>query len=123
MNAPNISIPPSPLNPGHKPESGLTENGQGLDDVALLFPEMEVFHDLRISGDEDWHLLSAVTNRLGGQGARIVSLSLRKGDGSQTCIKCRLAGLTSKRVNELVGQLAQEERITSARVEHVILKS
>ena len=125
MNAPDISINRNATAKGRDDAPIASGRGHGLDDVATLFPGMEVFHDLRISGDGDSALLCAVSNALNGQGARIVNLSLRGGGGEdgQTCIKCRLSGLTSKSANEMVGRLAQQGAISSARVEHVILRA
>ncbi len=123
MNAPDISINATiPLNSrDNSPKP--TGNGQGLDDVATLFPGMEIFHDLRISGQGDAQLLCSIASRLNAEDVRVISLSLRNPENAQTCIKCRLSGLTSRDANDLVKSLLLEEDITSARVEHVILRA
>ncbi len=128
MNAPDISIN-ARISAERKidtPEPGLVtpeRNGQGLDDVAALFPGMEVYHDLRISGRGDAQLLCSVSHILNGSGAKIVSFSLRTSDNGRSNIKCRLSGVTSKDANEIVEQLLQPGEITSAQVEHVVLRA
>lgn len=132
MNAPDRSITattdakaPGPYAPVRRTAPAPAGQGHGLDDVAALFPGMEVFHDLRISGEGDAALLCAVSSALNSGGARIISLSLRNGDcgGGQCCISCRLSDLTSKAAKELVARLTALDNVASARLEHVILRS
>lgn len=123
MNAPDISLN-AKISVNSRDASPTPANdGQGLDDVAALFPGMEVFHDLLISGNGDAQLLCAVSRLLNEEGAKIISLSLRASNDAQTCIKCRLSGLTSRDANELVKTLLRQDDIISARVEHVILRA
>lgn len=123
MNAPDISRYTTLTANSRDDVPASAAKGQGLDDVAALFPGMEVFHDLRISGTGDAQLLCGVSSLLNRERAQIVSLSLRNSNDGPTCIKCRLSGLTSKDANELVKTLLRQDDITSARVEHVILKT
>ncbi|TQV74459.1 hypothetical protein [Denitrobaculum tricleocarpae] len=128
MNAPDISIK-SKISSESRSEAAKPEtragnrSGDGLDDVAALFPGMEISHDLRISGQGDAQLLCSVSPLLKGKGAKIITLSLRSGNAGQTSIKCRLSGLTSRAARELVADLLHRAEVTSAQVEHVILKA
>ncbi len=123
MNAPDISMNATTPRDNRDNNPNASGNGQGLDDVATLFPGMEVFHDLRISGQGDAQLLCSIASRLSAEGMRVISLSLRNPNNAQTCIKCRLSGLTSREANDLVKTLLRQGDITSARVEHVILRT
>lgn len=123
MNAPDISMNATIPARSRDAAAVAASDGQGLDDVATLFPGMVVFHDLLISGHGESQLLCSVASRLNEEGAKVNSLSLRTSNETQTCIKCRLSGLTSRDANELVKTLLAQEDITSARVEHVILKA
>lgn len=106
-----------------KARSTVAGDENALDDIAPLFPGMEVFHDLQISGDGDCRLLASVSDLLAAWNATIVSLSLRRCDPGRASIRCRLSGLTSKDAKDVVGQLLGQRDITSARLEHVILRN
>ena len=127
MNAPDFSIAAQAS--VKSPEANIPQpsrpkdSGHSLDDVATLFPGMEVFHDLRIAGRGDATLLCGISGLLNGQNAKIVHFSLRGGHSGESNIKCRLAGLSSSAANDLVAELARRAEVTSARVEHVILRS
>ncbi len=123
MNAPDI---PARLNITAKQRDDSQSSGsagQSLDDVASLFPGMSVFHDLHISGEGDTELLHAVSILIRDLGVKIVKFTLRGCDSGQTCVKCRLSGLTSEGARELVGRLLVQRDVKTARVEHVILRA
>ena len=123
MNAPDVSTnAPIPAN-DRKGTSTSARDETALDDIATLFPGMEIFHDLQISGDGGTRLLARVSDLLTAWNATTVSLSLRHCDGGRASIRCRLSGLTSKGAKDVVGQLLQQREITSARLEHVILRA
>ncbi len=126
MNAPDFSIAAqaSLKSPeANTPQPSRPAGGHSLDDVATLFPGMEVFHDLRIAGRGDAALLCGVSSLLNDRKAKIVHFSLRGGHLGESSIKCRLAGLSSSAANDLVAELTRRAEVTSARVEHVILRS
>jgi hypothetical protein len=124
MNAPEFTSAPNiPVSNRENHPAPSCHEGSGLDDAAALFPGMEVFHDLRISGSQDWQLLASVSKEVGSKGAKIVSLSLRRSDDGQSWIRCRLAGLASREADSITRRLIRETCVTSARVEHVILRS
>ena len=120
MNALEVSVDDATAIQAASPSPDRGRNG--LEDVATLFPGMEVFHDLRIAGLGNTLLLSRLTELLESEGAETLSLSLRGCGEKESSIKCRLKGLTASRANDLVTRLAQQPNVTSARVEHVILR-
>lgn len=122
MNAPDRSTAHRST-PSDRSAASRPGGSHNLDDVAALFPGMEVFHDLRITGQGDTALLCSLSGLLNSQGARIVNLSLRGCGETDSSIKCRLSGLTASRANDLVTRLTAQPAVSAARVEHVILRS
>lgn len=107
---------PLPTEPGEPDRNAI----QAEDDDLLAFPNMRVFHDLRISL-ADWSALTDLTDVLKEHGAKVDRLSLQT-QQSGCVILCRIDGLKPRAAMAAVFQIRSLGRTLSANIEHLLLR-
>ena len=93
------------------------------DSLGVDFPDMDVFHDLRIICARDWNVLTALTVSLDKVGAKLCSLSVWSGDNEQQYIKCRVSNLSSDQASAVTQDLSLLAGVTDATVEYILFRA
>ena len=106
---------------GSPPSASTNAPSETRDDISAAFPNMDLFHDLRIACTQSWPVLAELMTLLDLAGAKLCSLSAHRYDSGQLSIKCRLSALSSDAASAVAHDLSVLSGVTSANVEHILL--
>ncbi len=103
---------------------GLGSSNVGLDDdIDALSANMDVVHELSVSGASEWDILQLAAAVLSGSKGRLSGLTVTRFGEGNVALRLRVTGLPPARAREITHLLCSCDTIVRAKIEHMILKS